>query len=406
MAQAGANAVPPSPLSPRSSLDMAMVAGEASSDLLASLLLQGVRQHWPQTAIHAHGIGGSHMQAQGFEAQWPSERLAVHGYNWEVFKRVAGLLRIRRTLGNQLLHQRPDVFIGVDAPDFNLGLEQRLRQHGIKTVHFVCPSIWAWRPERVHAIRQAASHVLCLFPFEPALLAEHGIAATFVGHPLANVIPLQPNAAAARRQLQLREDVPVLAILPGSRSSEVQYLLPRFLHAVQWLLNKIPELQIVLPAVPAREASLRQQLQASGLTGRVHLLQGQSHLALQACDVTLIASGTATLEAALFKRPMVISYAMHPASAWWMRRKQMQPWIGLPNIMFRDFVVPELLQDAATPEALGQAVLDWLGEDATAQQRRSTLQRQFTELHQSLQADTAHAAAQAIEKVLSHDAPL
>lgn len=378
------------------SLNLAMVAGEASGDLLASLLLGGLaRQGW---AVRGWGIGGPQMQAQGFEARWPSERLAVHGYSWEVVKRVAGLLRLRRQLGNQLLAQRPEVFVGVDAPDFNLGLEQRLRRAGIPTVHFVCPSIWAWRPERVHAIRAAADHVLCLFPFEPALLHQHGIAASFVGHPLAASIALQPDPQAARLALRLPLEGPVLALLPGSRGKEIDYLLPRFLAAAALLRRDWPQLSIVLPAVPAQRARIDAMLRAHAVPGApVQVLDGQSHLALQACDVTLIASGTATLEAALFKKPMVISYAMHPWSARLMRRKQLQPWVGLPNILLREAVVPELLQDEATPRALAYAVAQWLAASIDRDAAWQRLQHQFTALHQSLQADTPALAAHAIQ---------
>ncbi|WP_275250563.1 lipid-A-disaccharide synthase [Vandammella animalimorsus] len=390
-------------------LRLAMVAGEASGDLLAALLLQGMQAHvpalWP--ALRSWGIGGPHMQAQGFDAQWPAERLAVHGYSWEVLKRVAGLLRIRRQLGDSLLAQRPDVFVGVDAPDFNLGLEQRLRAAGIPTVHFVCPSIWAWRPERVHAIRRAASHVLCLFPFEPALLRQHGIEATFVGHPLAQAIALQsPQQAeqattAARQQLQLEPGAPVLALLPGSRSKEIDYLLPRFLAAAQRLLAEQPRLQLILPCVPAQLARVQAIVQGQGqLQGRLRVLSGQSHLALQACDVTLIASGTATLEAALFKKPMVISYAMHPVSAMLMRRKQLQPWVGLPNILLQQELVPELLQEAATPAALAQACAQWLHASRQRNADWQRLQQALTALHQSLQADTAALSAHVLKQLL------
>lgn len=382
-----------------------MVAGEASGDLLASLLLQGLARQGLQ--LHGWGIGGPLMQAQGFDARWPSERLAVHGYSWEVFKRVAGLLRIRRQLGDSLLAQRPDVFVGVDAPDFNLGLEQRLRAAGIPTVHFVCPSIWAWRPERVHAIRRAASHVLCLFPFEPALLRQHGIEATFVGHPLAQAIALQSPqqaeqaTAAARQQLQLEPGDPVLALLPGSRSKEIDYLLPRFLAAAQRLLAEQPRLQLILPCVPAQLARVQAIVQSqSQLQGRLRVLGGQSHLALQACDVTLIASGTATLEAALFKKPMVISYAMHPVSAMLMRRKQLQPWVGLPNILWQQQLVPELLQEAATPAALAQACAQWLHASLQRSADWQQLQQALTALHQSLQADTATLSAHVLKKLL------
>ncbi|MDO5653935.1 MAG: lipid-A-disaccharide synthase [Brachymonas sp.] len=376
-------------------LRLAMVAGEASGDLLASLLLQGARAHWP--ALQASGIGGPRMQAEGFVAHWPSEKLAVHGFSLEVLKRVAGIWRIRNQLRARLLQERPDVFIGVDAPDFNLGLEESLREKGIKTVHFVCPSIWAWRPERVHALKRCADHVLCLFPFEPELLQQHGIAATYVGHPLASVFPMQPDRRDARRALGLDETGEVLALLPGSRKSEIRYLAERFLQAAQLLRQRRPGLRIVLPAAPGHFHHLQAWVRAQNMQDVVTVLDGQSHTALTACDVTLIASGTATLEAALLKRPMVIAYAMHPWSAKYMSRKQLQPWVGLPNILCREFVVPELIQDNATPEKLADAVDAWFQDPA----RIAAVQQRFSALHTDLQRDTAALSAHAIQELLA-----
>ena len=377
-------------------LRIGMVAGEASGDLLASLLLRGVGQHWPHW--QASGIGGPRMVQQGFLAHWPSQLLAVHGYNLEVLKRVYGLWRIRTQLRKRFLQERPDVFIGVDAPDFNFGLEENLRQQGIRTIHFVCPSIWAWRAHRVHTIRRSADHVLCLFPFEPALLEQHGIAATYVGHPLANVFPMEPDKKAARQQLQLLQDVAVLAVLPGSRDSEIAYLAPRFLETVRLLRQRRPELHtVLLPAAPGYFARLHSLVQAAGLEQVITVLDGQSHAALTACDVTLIASGTATLEAALLKRPMVISYAVHPLSARIMRSKQLQPWVGLPNILCRDFVVPELLQENATPQKLADAVEAWFDNPA----RIVAVQQRFSALYAHLQRDTATLSADAIQQVLA-----
>ena len=378
---------------------VAMVAGETSGDLLAGLLLDGLQRQWPD--VKASGIGGPYMQQRGFDAHWPSERLAVHGYSFEVLMRLWDILSIRKQLRARLLQERPDVFVGVDAPDFNLGLERDLRAAGIKTVHFVCPSIWAWRPERVHKIRAAADHVLCLFPFEPALLAEHGIDATFVGHPLAQVIPIEPDRDAARARLGLLQDAPVLALLPGSRRAEVQYIAKPFMQAAALLKQEWPQLQVVLPAVPAlheRLLALSHELQVSEW---LKIVPGQSHDVLAACDCTLIASGTATLEAALFKRPMVISYNMHPWSYKLMQRKQLQPWVGLPNILCSDFVVPELLQDQASPRALADAVAQWLDSSAHARDKVRAVEQRFTALHMSLRKDTTSLSAHAIEKVLS-----
>lgn len=375
-------------------LSFSLVAGEASGDLLAGLLLGGMRQKWPD--MRSAGIGGPRMAEQGFEAWWPYEKLAVRGYV-EVLRHYREIVGIRRQLRDRLLAKPPSAFIGVDAPDFNLDLERDLKNAGIPAVHFVCPSIWAWRADRVEKIRQSVDHVLCIFPFEEALLAEHGIAATYVGHPLAKTIPDEVDRAAARTALGLPQDATVVALLPGSRSSEVEYLARRFLQAAQRMAQRQPGLHFVLPAMPALRARVDVILKEVGPVPNLLLLNGQSHAALAACDVTLIASGTATLEAALFKRPMVIAYNMNWLSWQIMQRKKLQPWVGLPNILSQDFVVPELLQDAATPDAMAQEVLQWLDRPAAM----VYIQQRFAALHDSLRRDTPALAAHAIEKVLA-----
>ncbi|MBK9443837.1 MAG: lipid-A-disaccharide synthase [Comamonadaceae bacterium] len=372
-----------------------MVAGETSGDLLAGLLLDGMRQRWP--ALHSFGIGGPQMAQRGFEAWWPHHKLAVHGFGWEVLRRYREILGIRNQLKKRLLANPPGIFIGVDAPDFNLDLEAALRQQGIKTVHFVCPSVWAWRADRLEKIKRSVDHVLCIFPFEPALLAQHGIAATYVGHPLANVIPMAADRAAARVQLGLRADAPVLAILPGSRESEVRHLSITFFQAVALIQQALPAIECIVPAVPLLRDRIVAAATACGLQDRVTVVTGQSHAVLAACDVTLIASGTATLEAALFKRPMVIAYRMGGLSWQIMRRKRLQPWVGLPNILSAEFVVPELLQDAATPQALAREVLAWLIAPAA---KITQLEHRFTALHHQLQRDTPQLAAHAIAQVI------
>lgn len=373
----------------------AMVTGEASGDLLAALLLDGLKARWP--ALTAQGIGGPAMAQRGFEAWWPQTRLAVRGYV-EVLPHLRELLAMRRALGDRLLADRPDVFVGVDAPDFNFDLEIRLREAGIPTVHFVCPSFWAWRAKKVEKLRRAADHVLCVFPFEPELLAAHGVAATYVGHPIANMIPLAPDRVEARRQLGLPQGGRIVALLPGSRRSEVRYLVDRFMAAAGLLRESYPDLHFVLPTLPALRTEVEAAARRADLTeGVLTILEGQSHAALAACDVTLIASGTATLEAALFKRPMVIAYNMPWLSWQIMKGKKLQPWVGLPNILARDFVVPELLQEAATPLALASAVGDWLDHPAKV----VDLQAHFLQLHQTLQRDTARLATDAIEKLLA-----
>ena len=380
------------------SFSVAMVAGEASGDLLAGLLLDGLVARWPD--LQAVGIGGPQMRSRGFDAWWPHHKLSVHGYGWEVLRRYREIVGIRTQLKHRLLQHPPDVFIGVDAPDFNLDLEASLRSKGIRTIHFVSPSIWAWRPERVEKIRRSVDHVLCIFPFEPALLARHGIQATYVGHPLANIIPLVPDRSGARRSLGLSEDDEVVALLPGSRKSEIQHLALRFFQAAVLMQKARPSLQFMVPAVPALKAMIEAAAKASGLVSRLRIVEGQSHTILAACDVTLIASGTATLEAALFKRPMVIAYHMSWLSWQIMRRKQLQPWVGLPNILCRDFVVPELLQDAATPQALADEVLRWLDAMDVTPEKIVALQQTFTALHTQLQRDTPRIAAHAIQQVL------
>ena len=374
-------------------LHLALVAGEASGDLIASHMVGALRQHWSQ--VQVSGIGGPRLQAQGMDCWWPSDRLAVRGFA-EVLPRLPELLRMRKQLGDRLLVNKPDVFVGVDAPDFNLDLECRLRAAGVPTVHFVCPSFWAWRPEKVLKLKAAAGHVLCLFPFEPELLKQHGIDATFVGHPLAQMIPLQPNAAAARAELGLLPDAPVVAILPGSRQDEVKYLADRFFAAAVLMQRQQPNLQFVVPAMPALKSAIESAAHKAGLHHNITILQGQSHRVLEACDVTLIASGTATLEAALYKKPMVIAYNMHAVSWWLMRRKRLQPWVGLPNILLNDSVVPEWLQDEATPERLAQSTLAWL-QPSEAKDR---LHARFSALHQQLRQDTMGLVTHAIEKVV------
>ena len=377
---------------PSGALSFGMVAGEASGDLLAGLLIQGLQQRWPQA--QGFGIGGPRMAALGFDAWWPHERLAVRGYV-EVLRHYRGIVAIREQLKLRLLASPPDVFIGVDAPDFNLDLEAQLKAAGIPTVHFVCPSIWAWRPERIAKIQRSVDHMLCIFPFEPALLAGSGIDATYVGHPLAQTIPMAPDRVAARQSLGLDLDRPVVALLPGSRQSEIEHLVPRFIQAARIMQKKQTGLQFVLPAIPSLQAVVQSLVAQGGLSG-LHVLKGQSHQALAACDVTLIASGTATLEAALFKRPMVIAYHMNWISWQIMKRKKLQPWVGLPNILCQDFVVPELIQDHCTPQALAAATLEWLAQP----DRVDALQARFKQLHQTLQRDTADLATHALEKVL------
>ena len=373
----------------------AMVAGEASGDMLAAMLLQGLVQRWPQ--LSSEGIGGSAMANHGFKPLWGYEKLAVRGYV-EVLKHYWEIVGIRRQLKERWTRNPPTAFIGVDAPDFNLDLAKHLKAQGVPTIHYVCPSIWAWRPERIETIRQSVDHVLCVFPFETELLLRHKIAATYVGHPLAHKIPQVIDRDAARKTLNVSLDTTLVALLPGSRKSEIDYLALRFLKAAKLMATRQPGLQFILPTLPSFLPAIQAMVQQIGDVPGLQICEGQSHTALAACDVTLIASGTATLEAALFKRPMVIAYNMHALSWQIMRRKKLQPWVGLPNILLQDFAVPELLQDAATAEALADETLQWLSHPEAVR----TLQARFEALHNSLKMDTTQLATDAIEKIIAH----
>lgn len=372
---------------------IAMVAGEASGDLLGGLLLAGLNRLRPD--IETWGIGGARMAAHGFRADWTMEKLAVRGY-FEVLRHYREIVGIRRELRRRLLDAPPDLFIGIDAPDFNLALETDLKKGGIPTVHFVGPSIWAWRANRLEKIRAAVTHMLVLFPFETEIYHRAGIAATFVGHPLADVIPMQPDRAAARQALGLDADAEIVALLPGSRMSEIGYIAPLFIAAAREMQRKAPDLQFIAPmaggAAAAAFAALCREQGAQG----IRMLEGQSHAALAACNAALVGSGTATLEAALFKRPMVIAYRMSPLSWQVIKRQRLQPWVGLPNILAGRFAVPELLQGDATPASLASAMMMQLRDESN----RASLETGFAAMHVSLRQNTAERAASVIGAVL------
>jgi lipid-A-disaccharide synthase len=373
-------------------IDLGVVAGEASGDLLGAHFVRALKQTHPN--LRAAGIAGPRLVDAGVEALYPSEKLAVNGYV-EVLRHLPELLWIRSRITRHFLRERPRVFVGIDAPDFNFTLEAKLKHAGIPTVHFVSPSLWAWRPERIHRIGQAVSHMLVVFPFEEQIYRDAGIPVTYVGHPLADVIPLEPDTTAARAALGLAPG-PVIALLPGSRHSEVSRHARLMLDAAALILRQHPDAQFVLPA--ASEAAARQVRQASqGLALPLRILAGQSHTALAACDVALVASGTATLEAALFKKPMVITYRVPALTAYLMRKKALQPWIGLPNVLARDFVVPERVQEAATPRALADDALAWL-DDAP---RRLELKETFRTMHLSLRQHASARIAEALQPYLA-----
>ena len=376
-----------------SGMRVSMVVAERSGDQLAALLLGGLQRRWPD--LQAHGIGGPQMQALGFQSKWSCDELSVRGLV-EVLLRLRRITAIRRALIDELLAAPPDVFVGVDASDFNLDVERALRERGVPAVQLVCPSIWAWRPERVQKIRDSVQHILCLYPFEPALLAEHGIEGTFVGHPVADVIALQPDRSAAQQALGLLPDAPVVALLPGSRTAEIRHLAEPFVQAARLMRQARPELQFVLPTHELLRPALEQVLQAHGMREHVKLVMGQSHAVQAACHVALVASGTATLETALFKRPMVIAYRMQWLSWRMANGKRLLPWVGLPNILCNESLVPEFLQEQVQPQALANAVLAWLDQPEAV----ARLEQRFMDLHLQLRQDMPTRSTHAIENIL------
>lgn len=372
-----------------------MVAGESSGDLLASRLLSGLRPALPDARIH--GIGGARMAEYGFESHWPMEKLSVRGL-FEVLVHYREIKGIQTALRDRLLADRPAAFIGVDAPDFNFGLETPLKQAGIPTMHFISPSIWAWRGGRIKKIAKAVSHMLVVFPFEEEIYRKAGIPVTYVGYPLAEVIPMQPDVEAARAGLGLSQTAPVVAILPGSRMSELKYNAVAFIQAAKLLAERNRTLQFVVPMAGEKQRLYFDELIRNAGLGDLPLkvIPGRSHDAIAAADAVLVASGTATLEVALFKKPMVIAYKMMRASWEILRHMGYQPWIGLPNILAREFLVPELLQDAATPQALADNLWKQLQDDA----HRAALKQRFFEMHQSLLRDTAKESARAVLELI------
>ncbi|MBT8572044.1 lipid-A-disaccharide synthase [Polynucleobacter paneuropaeus] len=384
---------------------LACVAGEPSGDLLAAPVLSALNQIPDMADLEVYGIGGPLMQAQGFRSDWPMETLSVRGYV-EAIQQLPAILRLRKELIHTLLTEnRPDVYLGIDAPDFNLGVEMQLRKAGIPILHFVSPSIWAWRAGRIKKIAQAVDRMLCIFPFETAIYERAGIAATYVGHPLASDIPLQPDTSGARQKLsQLlhlnsdKLDGTVVAVLPGSRGSEIELIAPIFFDTMAVLANKLKgqKLYFLIPVATARLRApleaLKSQLQNQYPEIQIHLIDGQADLVLEAADVVLIASGTATLQAALWKKPMVISYKVPWLTGQIMKRQGYLPYVGLPNILCGEFVVPELLQNEATPEALANALMTWLENPNKVTQLKS----RFTEMHETLRRPTGLLVAQAV----------
>lgn len=371
-----------------------IVAGEASGDLLGSHLISALKKHRPD--IEFVGIAGPKMIGEGAKTLFPMERLSVRGYI-EVLRHLPGILKIRKELLQYFLKNPPDIFIGIDAPDFNFGLERSLKRKGIHTVHYVSPSIWAWRKGRMGKIKRAVSHMLALFPFEPALYERAGIPVTYVGHPLADILPLEPDLPAARENLKLKSDSLVITMLPGSRQSEVQQLADLFVKAAQLIVKEQPEVQFLVPLITRETRMIFEQAIYSNCPDNheelpIQILFGHAHMAMEASDLVIVASGTATLEAALIKRPMVITYRMPTLSWQLLKRMNYLPYVGLPNILAGRFVVPELLQHDATPEKLAETALKLVSDKVLMAEIRA----EFTRMHESLRQDSQEKAAQAI----------
>ena len=378
---------------------VALVAGEPSGDLLASSVIKALNKNrpfeWP-----IQGIGGLHMQEAGMESLWPMDALTVRGYV-EALSHLPQILKIRHELISHLKKQPPKAYVGIDAPDFNLGIEKVAKQLGVPTIHFISPSIWAWRKERITKIQDAVDYMLCLFPFEVELYANTRVHARYVGHPLASSIPLQGNKQSARQTLNLKQNLTTIAILPGSRISEIKHIAPTFFEAAGLMHRELNgAVQFVIPVAtqilkPAL-LELKSNLIKKYPNIDLQLIDGQSGSCLEAADSVLIASGTATLEAALWKKPMVISYKVPTITAWIMKRQGYLPYIGLPNILSGKFVVPEILQNDATPQKLAQATLNWLDQP----QAVANLETRFLELHHQLRLSTGELVAQTIQEVI------
>lgn len=374
-------------------LKIALVAGEASGDILGASLMAALKEQAAPTEIEFIGVGGALMQEQGLTSAFPMDRLSVMGLV-EVLGRLPELILKRRRLIKQIAEAKPDVFIGIDSPDFTLNMELRLREQGIKTVHYVSPSVWAWRQKRVFKVQKACDLMLCLLPFEADFYKEHRVPVRFVGHPLADAIALDNDQSQARQQLEIAQDAQLVALMPGSRGGEVAKLGELFVQAAEQIVQQRTDVQFVLPAANASRYEQLQQILAAYPHLPIKLIQGRSQLALQACDAVLIASGTATLEAMLFKRPMVVAYRVAGLTYRILKRLVKTPYFSLPNLLAGRGLVPEYIQHAATPQTLGDAVLSLLDESAEQTEH-------FMNLHQSLKLNASQQAASAVLELIS-----
>lgn len=389
---------------------LACVAGEPSGDLLAAPVLSALKQIPETSKLQVYGVGGPRMQAQGLRSDWPMETLSVRGYV-EAIKQLPSILKLRKELITYLTGDgRPDVYLGIDAPDFNLGVELALRKAGIPTLHFVSPSIWAWRAGRITKIKHAVERMLCIFPFEMEIYERAGIKATYVGHPLASDIPLEPNPESAKRKIEeilklssKALDGTVISVLPGSRASEIELIAPVFFETIPLMATRLQgqSVHFIIPVATPRLREpleiLKKQALENNPSLKIYLIDGEADAVLEAADVVLIASGTATLQAALWKKPMVISYKVPWLTAQIMKRQGYLPYVGLPNILCGEFVVPELLQDDATPEKLANTLLDWLNHPTKVAELKS----RFMQMHERLRRPTGLLVAQAVAQTIA-----
>lgn len=370
-----------------------IVVGEASGDILGSGLMKALKARYPDAVFE--GIGGERMLAQGFNSFFPQERLAVMGII-EPLKRLFELLRIRRTLIDHFIANPPDVFIGIDSPDFNLTIEEKLREAGIATVHYVSPSVWAWRQKRIVKIGRSVDLMLTLLPFEASFYEQHSIPVCFVGHPLADELPLQVDVEAARKQLGIALDKPLVALMPGSRGGEVKLLGPEFWQTAQWCLRKRPDLSFIVPAANSqRRQQIDEQLQ-SHPDLPIRVVDGQSHEVMAAADAVMMASGTTTLEAMLLKKPMVVAYKMAWLSFAIISRMVKSKFFSLPNLLADNPLVPEILQKQVTAKVLGSELLSYFEQPGKAE----ALQQTFYNMHVSLKRDASDRAAEAIANLI------
>ncbi|MDD6910637.1 lipid-A-disaccharide synthase [Actinobacillus minor] len=379
---------------------IALVAGEVSGDILGAGLINALKLHYPNARFI--GVAGEKMQKAGCETLFEMEELAVMGLA-EVVKHLPRLLKRRKQVIETMLEMKPDIFIGIDAPDFNLTVEEKLKAQGIKTIHYVSPSVWAWRQNRIHKIARATNLVLAFLPFEKAFYDRFNVPCRFIGHTMADAIPLKPNRTEACNMLGIDEQQRYIAILAGSRASEIHFLAEPFLKTAQILQEKHPDLQFLVPMVNEKRRAQFEAVKAQVAPNlQISIINGNARQAMIAAECTLLASGTAAFEAMLCKSPMVVGYKMKPMTYWLAKKLVKTDYISLPNLLANEPLVPELIQDECNPENLAWYLNRYLSDDADSQKQKNELKQRFTELHKLIQCDADSQAAQAVVELLNH----